>query len=267
MTVPATHVPPLTVLAATAPMARLARAGGPSRIIRAALAGVGLAVLAGCSGGTGSSGGDSGAAVLASVGDVIADQTSGLFGSDDEAPPPTLTRAQINAINAALVTGSIDESPDAFFVALAINGPRVTYMTPTRQSLTFDGMALAATHGLGVDLAGYKSDREADPLVTRRPLRDWPARVTRIYRYHDALGGLFTRTFECALRWIGTEPVEIYELTYDLVHVEELCASPYRKMINRYWVDEETGFVWKSRQYVSPERGSVDLKVLTPFAP
>lgn len=231
----------------------------------AALAALVSAGLAGCSGGSGA-GDDAGAAVLGQVGNLISSQVDGLFSDDAEAgPPPTMTRAQIIGVRAAMVTASIDGSPDAFFVALAQNGPRVTYVTPTRQSLTFDGMALASTHGLGVDLAGYKSDRDADPLITQRPLREWPAQVTRIYRYHDALGGLFSRTFECALRWVGPEQVEIFEIAYDLIQVEETCRSPQRSMTNRYWVDEASGYVWKSRQFVSPERGGLDIKVLVGF--
>lgn len=238
--------------------------GFPATFGSTVLAALLCAGLAGCSGGSGS-GGDAGAAVLGQAGAVIGDQVSGLFASAPDGPPPTMTRAQIAGVGASMVTGSIDGSPDAFFVAFAQNGPRVTYMTPSRQSLTFDGMALASTHGLGVDLAGYKSDRAADPLITRRPLREWPAQITRIYRYHDALGGMFSRTFECALRWIGPEKVEIFEYSYDLIQVEEICRSPQRSTINRYWVDEATGFVWKSRQYISPERGGLDIKVLVGF--
>lgn len=235
------------------------------RALRAALLAAGVGGLAACSGGSGS-GSDAGAAVLGQVGGLVGSEVGGLFGDEPEGPPPTMTREQIRGVGAAMITASIDGSPDAFFVALARNGPRVTYVTPTRQSITLDGMAMASTHGMGVDLAGYRSDREADPLITQRPLRDWPARITRIYRYHDALGGMFTRSFDCDLRWLGTEPVEIYELDFELVQVEEVCRSPYRSMTNRYWVEEATGFVWKSRQFLSPERGSLDLKVLVAFS-
>ncbi len=154
----------------------------------------------------------------------------------------------------------------AYFAAYAVNNGRVVYYNPGRQSLTFQGAALAATHGLGTDLAGYRSDPAEDPLVRNRPPAAWPEVVTRVYRFHDAFGDVYSRTFLCRPSVAGAEKLEIGELSFDLVRIEEPCRSTSDDFVNRYWVDAERGYVWRSEQWGGPELGSLTVEVLRPFA-
>ncbi|MDF2235530.1 YjbF family lipoprotein [Albimonas sp. CAU 1670] len=223
----------------------------------------GLALLAGC-GAQGST-----TELMRRLGETALSSLAGTVGlGETPEPPRQLTRAEINQINGALIGASSNGSPMAYFLAYAAKPDgKVTYFNPTRQSLTFDGAALLSGHGLGDQRTGYRSDPDEDFLVTQRPVREWPGQVTRVMRFLDGVGRPFARTFLCAPRAIGPTELVIAEVTFDVIEVEETCRSPYLTIVNRYWADEETGFVWKSVQWFGPERGSLEISVLTPFAP
>jgi len=240
--------------------------GGSKRAARrsslAALA-AGAMLLAGC-GPQGSS-----TELLSRLGETAADALGDSLGLGGEpaAPPAPLTRAQINAIEGALLGVRVDDSPMAYFIAVAAKPDgTVTYYNPTKQSLTFKGGALLSGHALGDQRIGYRSDPQEDFLAAQRPVREWPGQVTRVMRFLDGVGEPFARTFLCAPRAIGPTQIEIAEVTFEVIEVEETCRSPYRTIANRYWADEETGFVWKSVQWFGPERGSLEISILTPFA-
>ena len=228
----------------------------------ALLAGAG--VLAAC-GGQGSS-----TELLRRMGETAYASLSDSIGLGEESaePPRVLTRAEINAIEGALIGVRVEGAPMAYFIAFAAKPDgTVTYFNPTRQSLAFDGAALLSGHALGDQRTGYRSDPSEDFLVARRPVREWPAQVTRVMRFLDGLGRPFARTFLCAPRPIGPTQISIAEVTFDVIEVEETCRSPYRTVIHRYWAEEDTGFVWRSVQWYGPERGYLEISVLTPFAP
>ncbi len=226
-----------------------------------------LSALALCVLVAGCSGGERRSDTLAKSGAVLSDAVSGALGTDEPAEPMILTREQINQVPAAVISASRTESDLAYFAAYSVNNGRVTYYNASRQSLTLHGAALSSTGGLGVDLAGYRSDPEEDPLVRNRPLHEWPSRVTRVYRHHPELGAAFSRTFLCFPRAIGPETRILGELEFALVKVEEPCRSPSHSFVNEYWVDPAGGYVWRSRQWAGPDVGLLTLEVLRPFVP
>ncbi|SFI49423.1 YjbF family lipoprotein [Albimonas pacifica] len=239
---------------------------GPGRVRRrlrlaaALLAGAG--VLAAC-GGEGSS-----TELLRRLGSTALGSIGDQLGTTDEAEPPrVLSRAEINAIEGALIGVQVEGAPMAYFLAFAAkpDGP-VTYFNLARQSLAFDGAALLSGHALGDQRIGYRSDPSEDFLVAQRPVREWPGQVTRVMRFLDGVGRPFARTFVCAPRPIGPTQIPLAEVTFDVIEVEETCRSPYRTIVHRYWAEEETGFVWRSVQWFGPERGYLEISVLTPFS-
>lgn len=184
----------------------------------------------------------------------------------EPAPRQLLTRERINAFPAALIGVQRVGNDRTYFAAYSVNNGRVVYYNPGGQSLTLHGAALASTHGLGIDLAGYRSDTAEDPLVRRRPPQAWPEVLTRVYRFHDPFGNVYSRAFLCRPEVAGAERIEIAELTFDLVRIEEPCRSTSDAFVNRYWVDGATGFVWRSEQWGGPELGLLAIEVLRPFA-
>ncbi len=62
---------------------------------------------------------------------------------------------------------------------------------------------------------------------------------------------------------LGNETIEILGKKMSLIRIEE---SLYGELINwrvknLFWIDPETGFVWQSRQYISPNLPYIDIQV------
>ena len=64
------------------------------------------------------------------------------------------------------------------------------------------------------------------------------------------------------------ETIEILGRTHATVRLVESGVSPQLdwRFTNTWWVDAETGFVWKSLQAVTPEMPVFELAVLKPAA-
>ena len=194
------------------------------------------------------------------AGVLLAGELGGLLGREGDAPQP-VTRAQLDEIPFATILVGRPGSPlSAPMFAAAVNDDYVTYVNAAGQSVTLRGGQVTATHGLIADLAAYRSDPGADPEVTRRPPEAWPQEVVRVYRDRDAGGRVFSRTMICRPRVLGPRRIEIAELGFDVVEIEEPCASPTRSLVNRYWVEPATGFMRRSEQWAGlsgPRRSEV----------
>lgn len=202
-----------------------------------------LAVLAGC-------GNSDTPSIYRQAGAALAAEFGGVLTREEAAPPADLTRAQLDEIPfATILVGRPGSSVRAALFASASNDGYVTYRNAARQSVTLRGGQVTATHGLIADLAGYRSDPEADPVVARRRPSQWPAEIVRAYRDRDAAGRLFSRTAVCRPEILGLSRIEIVERSFDLVLIEETCATPFRQFVNRYWVEPSTGFIRRSEQW------------------
>ena len=47
--------------------------------------------------------------------------------------------------------------------------------------------------------------------------------------------------------------IEIVELFFDLVRIEEICGNGTRTFTNVYWAEANSGFIWKSSQWIGPK--------------
>jgi Protein of unknown function (DUF2886). len=147
---------------------------------------------------------------------------------------------------------------------VARNGAHVTYLAPERRGVVLEGAALWQTRGLGTDLVATRAD-PGDPLRARRPVADWPAEVTRVWRQRGRGGAVFSRAMLCRLTPAAAPAtVEVKELSLPLVEVREACASPHWSVEQVHWADAATGRVWKTRQWAGPETGMVEIEVIRP---
>lgn len=228
---------------------------------RIACAVLGLGLLGGCT-----SGGSSAAERL------LPQAEKAIFGGPllgEETPPPepiVLTRALLDQIPFATISVRAEESPPAYVAAVADNGGNIVYQDQARRSLVLRGGLLVATHGLGFNLSAVKHDPGADPIVEARPLAAWPDLITRNYQFWLPGTDDYQITVRCRYSPVSREKVEIVEITFDLMRVEETCSNGARRFTNLYWVDEATGFVWKSEQWVGPKLPPMTLEILRPYA-
>ena len=189
-----------------------------------------------------------------------------ILGSDDEdaQPQPELTRAQLNQIPFATISVQAGDFPRAFVAAVTDNGGYVVYQDPTRRSLVLEGGLLSATHGLGYNLSAIKRQAD-DPVASPRPVADWPAVITRNYQFSLANRDDYEITVRCRYGTPTPERIEIVELFFDLVRIEETCGNGTRTFSNVYWAEANSGFIWKSSQWIGPRHDPYVIEIVRPY--
>jgi len=221
-----------------------------ARVIAAVALG---AVLAGCS--------SSGTSDLGMV-TTLAKQS--LFPVEPPAPPRELTRAELDQIPYATIALSFDGGPRSFIVPLADNGGYLTYQDANRRGLVMLGGAVTGTLALGEDLRAVHHDRR-DPIAYSKPLAEWPQQVFRDYQFTVRDGADYRVTLDCVFQKVAAERVEIIEVSFDLVRMSETCTNAARQVTNTYWVEADTGFVWKSEQWLGPQLGQATVEIVRPY--
>jgi hypothetical protein len=216
-----------------------------------------LAALAGC----GSGGTDPivGAAM---------EELSVYWTGEEPAPPEParpLTRADIVAANTAAIWARLesDQAPTLMY-ALARNGPYITYMSQFRQSVTLVGSQVTGTRGLGTDLLSAWSSR-GDPLAQPTPPGRWPATVRRSYELpaDGPLGRV--ETYDCRFEVGAASEMMILQVRHRGVEISETCSGPAGSFENLHFADADSGFVWRSLQWIGPKMDLLDLQILEPY--
>lgn len=196
---------------------------------------------------------------------VLDEFAPGILGAElPEAPARELTRAELDQIPFATIALSVEDSPRAFVVPLADNGGYLTYMDATRRGIVMQGGAIVGTLGLGIDLNGVRNAAN-DPVAQPRPLADWPGQVYRNYQYKLRDGKDYAISLTCVFERVARERIEIIERRFDVVRIAETCTNRARKVVNQHWVDPETGFIWKTTQWVSPQQPQLTVEIIRPY--
>lgn len=224
---------------------------------RAALAGAltGALALAACS--------SAGESYLQRLGGFVRQTITG--PEAPEAPRRELSRAELNEIPFATITVSVAGGRRVVLVPLVDNDGYLDYRDSSQRGVRMKGGAVTATSGLVFDLNAVRFD-SADPIANQTPLTEWPDRVYREYQYRERHGQPYGITLSCTYQQVARETIEIVEILFDVVRVSEVCTNQRRQVTNTYWVDAESGFIWKSEQWVSPRLGSLTIEIIRPYA-
>ena len=193
-----------------------------------------------------------------------------IFGPDvpDEAvEAPKITRALLNQVPFATIAISTEDSGDAksILVPLANNGGHLVYEDTLGGSFVIFGGLVTATHGLAKNLSAVKYGLD-DPVAKPTPVSDWPDTVARNYQFARTNAKDYEISVVCVPRVAARERIEIFEILFTVVRIQETCTNPRRTFTNTYWVKEENGFIWKSEQWIGPEPGLVTVEIIRPFA-
>lgn len=177
-----------------------------------------------------------------------------IFGEDEPpVPTPELTRAQLAQVPFATIAISVPDQPRSFVAAVANNQGFVTYQDQARRTVVFEGGLLVATGGLGYNLSAIKHQSD-DPVAAQTPVSGWPERIVRNYQFALKSAANFEITVWCSYTPVVRERIEIVELFFDTIRIEERCQNGKRTFTNTYWAEEDTGFIWKSVQWIGPRQ-------------
>lgn len=202
-----------------------------------------------------------------SLGQAIWERLKDAGTSQEDTPQgkATPTREAITEFNVAMVQMNL-EGEDIYPILLPthVNGPYVVYGNKFRQSLTLRESQITGTRGFGTDMISASSS-ENDPLKVLTPPLDWPATVTREYRFGgDGPNGRVER-YTCTLTPAGENTVTLAGTPFEVIGFAETCAGDAGQFTNLYAADIRTGRVWQSKQYVGSQMPAILLDVLEPL--
>lgn len=210
-----------------------------------------MATLAACSGGT-----DQKSGQLASLVEVRAAVKAQRAAADQ--PRAQVTRALIEEINAPLLEAGL-QSRDltGYFFLHAVRAPVQIWRANDGGQIVVRNGLVTGTRGIGDDLlsSGYAQTLAAIAKGT--------GTVSRQYDLRNGLGGQESVTVTCRFETLGHQDIEIYERFYKTRHIREHCRSKAGDaFVNDYWVEQNSGTIRQSNQWISPKLGHFSLRFL-----
>lgn len=165
--------------------------------------------------------------------------------------PPALKREDVAKFAAASISVRVGGAAEALVLLNRIEGKNQFWFSSDRIMLVTRGGRVTQTAGFQSDLV-HTEMTTPDPVDGALLTADHGA-SQRLLDYEDFGVGIQARS---KYRIVGRDPIQIIGSTIPTVRVVEQVRVPALKwwFTNTYWVHEQTGAVWKSRQHFHPER-------------
>jgi hypothetical protein len=186
-------------------------------------------------------------------------------GAGKPEPRPERTRAELNEIPFATIALTFGDGPRTFMVPLSDNGGYLNYLDASNRGLVMFGGAVSGTKALGQDVVAVRYQAN-DPVANPTPVADWPGQVYRDYQFTQRDGADYSITLACVFERLAAETIEIVEITFDVVRISEVCTNARRQVTNTYWAEADSGFIWKSRQWLGPHIDQATIEIIRPYS-
>tara|TARA_B110000014_G_C20063050_1_gene553772 strand:- start:85 stop:762 length:678 start_codon:yes stop_codon:yes gene_type:complete len=170
-----------------------------------------------------------------------------------------LTRQQIDNIPYASAQLKIGKGSKGLVILESSLNKKNTWVSADKAIIVEKEGRIIRTSGLGNNLTFYDSPRQTfkDLLTNQYPILSYFA----YYSYDKPKLNSLKVLVEITIK--DRQEVEILGRYKSLVLIEEKISNDYInwKKVNRYWVDPETFFVWKSIQFISPKLPEFQIEV------
>jgi hypothetical protein len=183
-----------------------------------------------------------------------------IWGPEPEPMRLNISPADIAAIDYDLMLVRADESG-----ALATL-PGEDASNGVKTWLSADGFSLTTREGQIVGTRGFGGDilvaDLAHAIEQLNPFSEGGS-YARSYSVLDAENKIITTSMICGLEKIGEAQISILGTERETYRFTEICTSERISFTNLYWIDPNDGFIWQSRQWVSPSIGSLSIQILS----
>jgi len=177
---------------------------------------------------------------------------------------PGITREQAAAIPYASLGYRIGNSGESMLILASDTSGDLLWTSSARHALMTRSGRIMRSAGFEWNLAGT-SFNGADPLAAD-PRRLDGRSAERLIDLQDVQ----RLSLQIASRFESTGPAEIEILGTKLATVSAVehcrCDQLSWEFDNSYWVDAETGFVWRSEQTIHPNLPAIEFEVFRPPA-
>lgn len=174
-----------------------------------------------------------------------------------------VTREQAAAIPYASLGYSLDGGNQDILVLATDSGGDLLWTSAAHVVIVTRDGRIVRTVGLGRDLSNVTS-RDQNGLPAPAAAVRTPFFSTRLEDFADQ--NLYGVRVSCQAKLAGRQNIRILGQIIVTSRVDETCSSrnPDWSFTNSFWVDQDSGFVWRSRQHVHPKGGPVEIEILRP---
>ena len=171
-----------------------------------------------------------------------------------------VSRAQSDALPYASILSWFEDSPIAFMVLGEVTqGGTLYYYSQSRQVLGLRGPFVVQTVGMPGDLSRTAWAGSQPPDLRELVGKEWLRRVDiqSAALYEIPLRSRFSSE--------GRATITILDRTYEVEVIrEDVEMKGEKPYTNRYWVDPNTGYCWKSRQHIHARALPLNIEVTKP---
>lgn len=174
-----------------------------------------------------------------------------------------VTREQAAAVPYASLGYAIDGGNQGLLVLATDSGGDLLWTSAAHIVIVTRDGRIIRTVGLGQDLSSVTSRDQSGLPPLSAAVRS-PFSTTRLEDFPDL--GLYGARLSCQARLAGRQSIKILGQTIATLRVDESCNSrnPDWSFTDSFWVDKDSGFVWKSRQHIHPKGQVVEIEIFRP---
>ena len=171
----------------------------------------------------------------------------------------------------------ISDLPYATMQARIGRGPQVLIVLVEKRNanlvwVTGDNILIVTRAGRVVTVVGIDHSITETAYLSPDPLSDAPHKITGPVNFARTVStdtkDRISYTVDSVIEPLGEERITILDLNFDTIKLRERNETRYANWAfeNFYWVDRNTGLVWRSQQYISREFRPMALDTLKPAA-
>ena len=181
---------------------------------------------------------------------------AGIFGYEDIVLDPTY----IEALPYSSMKIKVGKGPGGLAILESVSDKKETWVTSDEVYLVIQGGRIISSQGfIETNLIDYRSKD-----ISFKDFLDSNQEKVISYRYmsYDEPQALDIR-FKVVTTKKGMEKIKILDFERELFLIEEMIENDYINwsVKNKFWVDKNSGFVWKSSQTYAPNIPKLNIEV------
>jgi len=174
-----------------------------------------------------------------------------------------VTRDQAASVSYASMGFSLDGGNQSMLVLATDSGGELLWTSAAHVVIVTRDGRIVRSLGLGHDLSGLTTPHGASRPLLSAALSG-PFTSTRLEDFPEL--GRYGVQLSCRAHMVGRLSIKILGQSIPVTRVDESCRSsqPEWSFTDNFWLDSESGLVWRSRQHVHPQGGTVETEIFRP---
>lgn len=176
----------------------------------------------------------------------------------------TVSLKQASDVPYASIGVRIGDQGERMMVLAANNGADLLWTSSSKLALSTNNGRITRAIGFENDLTGFTA--VSGDMFANTPTA-WASIRHLTWMGDFAMQGLYSVEVSCTDTPIGNETIQILGQNIQTMRVDESCEAHQIgwRFVNQFWVDTETGAVWRSVQHINPKLDPIQIEILRPF--